>query len=138
MREARAIRTLLLRVQADRAKREADSAAANRHAWAEHCALGMMAEALGRPRLRPIAEPPRPASTPEPAAEEEEPRPDPVALADEYACTHPARARLIRRNGGLPARLTFGPPEDCVVRAIATGHMPTLLALDEEEKVGTG
>ena len=99
-----------------------------------------MAEALGRPRIPPMAEPPRPAPepAPAPAAEEQEPRPDPVALAEEYARIYPERARLIRRTGGLPAKLTFGPPEDYLVRALVTATTPALMALDEAAETGSG
>ena len=38
-------RGLLQRLQAGRHKREADSAATDRAAWTEHCAIGMMAGA---------------------------------------------------------------------------------------------
>ena len=53
MRQARAARSLLLRVQAERRKREADGVALGKAAWVEHCAIGLMALALGRaPRNR--------------------------------------------------------------------------------------
>src|SRR5205085_1532433 len=45
-RTAQSARSLLLRLQAERRKREADSAAADQAAWREHCAIGMMADAL--------------------------------------------------------------------------------------------
>ncbi len=46
MREAKSSLRLLLRLQAARQKVEADAAAAERAAWAEHASAGMMAEAL--------------------------------------------------------------------------------------------
>ncbi len=49
MREAKSSLRLLLRLQAARQKIEADAAAAERAAWAEHSAAGMMAEALSPP-----------------------------------------------------------------------------------------
>src|SRR4051794_20246133 len=50
MRQARGYRSLLMRVQAERRKLEADGAAAERGAWTEHCAVGFMAMALGGPQ----------------------------------------------------------------------------------------
>jgi hypothetical protein len=58
MRQARAARELLLRVQAERRAREADHAAADRAAWTEHCALGLMTDALGTAPPAATAEPP--------------------------------------------------------------------------------
>ncbi len=46
MREGKSSLRLLLRLQAARQKIEADAAAAERAAWVEHSAAGMMAEAL--------------------------------------------------------------------------------------------
>ena len=51
-RKAQSARSLLLRLQAERRKRQADNAAADQDAWTEHCAIGMMADALGTPRPR--------------------------------------------------------------------------------------
>ncbi len=129
MRQARGARSLLLRVQAVREKREADAAAADRAAWVEHCAIGLMAQALGRDALAPMAEPPAPAPEPVPDAE---PQPDPIAEAEHYAVIYPRRAALIRRLGRVPDKCSFGPPEDYVVRALVTGRTPALLALDEQ------
>jgi hypothetical protein len=129
MREARGARALLLRLQAVREKREADPAAADRAAWTEHCAIGLMAQALGGLEPAPVAEPPPPA--PEPASEEE-PQLDPVAEADQYATIYPLRAALIRATGGLPDKLDFGPPSPDLVQAIVTGTSPALRALDPE------
>jgi hypothetical protein len=64
MRQARAIRTLLLRVQAERRKLEADSAAANGAAWTEHSAIGLMTDALGVVEPAAMAEPPQPPPPP--------------------------------------------------------------------------
>jgi len=128
IREARGARSLLLRVQATREKREADPAAADRAAWTEHCAIGLMAEALGHTQSTPNAAP-QPAADPEPA---EEPEPDPIAAAEEYAVLYPERAALIRRLGRVPENASFAPPEDYLVRALVTGRTPALLALDHE------
>ncbi|HXA25349.1 MAG TPA: hypothetical protein VNW90_23960 [Acetobacteraceae bacterium] len=61
MRQARATRTLLLRVQAERRKLEADSAAADRAAWTEHCTIGQMTDARGGVQPAAVGEPPQPS-----------------------------------------------------------------------------
>jgi hypothetical protein len=128
-RQARGFRTLLLRVQAERRKRETDNAATDRAAWTEHCAIGLMADALGRAPLTVMVEPP-PATDP---VREAEPKADPqadiAAEADFYAAVHPQRAARIRGLGGLPAKLDFGPPSSEIVHAIVTGTSPALQAL---------
>ncbi len=126
MRQARAARELLLRVQAERRAREADHAAADRAAWTEHCAIGLMTDALGTPPPPPMAEPPPPP----PQQPTEEPAADPIAEAEQYAIIYPQRAARIRILGGLPQPLDFGPPSPELVQAIITGDTPTLRALD--------
>jgi hypothetical protein len=143
MRESRAARSLLMRVQLLRQKREADHTALDQAAWIEHCAINLMADALGRTALgrtppTPIAEPPPPAMSPPAAAmpamstpiAEPAPQPDPAAEAEQYAIIYPRRAALIRSLGGLPDRPDFGPPAPALVHAIVTGTSPTLRALD--------
>jgi hypothetical protein len=125
---------LLLRLQSLRRIMEADPAAADRAAWTEHCAAGLMAQAL------PGA--PRPAMPPPPLPAEPEPEPDPVpeaaaedllaAAAEEYAVIYPRRAALIRRAGRLPDKVSFGPPDQDMVRALLAGRSAALLALDRE------
>jgi hypothetical protein len=78
---------------------------------------------------------PVPAASPDP-----EPPPEPAAAApvdfaalteaEQYALLHPARARRIRAEGGLPARLDYGPPEPDVVHDLVHGTSPILRALD--------
>ncbi len=133
MRQARAFRSLLLRVQALRQKREADNATLDQATWIEHCAVSLMADALGRSPPAPVAEPPPvPAPRiPEPA-QADEPQADPTAAAEEYAVTYPQRAALIRRLGRVPDNPTFGPPDAVLVRALVTGRTATLLALDRQ------
>jgi hypothetical protein len=128
-RQARGFRTLLLRVQAERRKRETDNTATDRAAWTEYCAIGLMADALGRAPLPAMAEqPPAPAPM-----RETEPAPEPqadiAAEADYYAVVYPQRAARIRALGGLPAKLDFGPPSPELVHAIVTGTSPVLQAL---------
>lgn len=64
MRHAAGTRSLLLRVQAARRKRESRTAVCDQEAWTEHIALSRMAEALGRmdawprpPALPPLSAP---------------------------------------------------------------------------------
>jgi hypothetical protein len=127
MRQARATWSLLLRVQAERRKREADNAATDRAAWTEHCAIGLMAQALGRAAPDAMAEPPPPVPA---AVEDAMPNADPIAEAEHYAVVYPQRAALIRRFGRVPENVSFGPPEDYLVRALVTGRTAVLLALD--------
>jgi hypothetical protein len=128
-REARNLRALLLRVQASREKREKDAATADRAAWTEHCAIGLMANAMsGAPFVAmPEPSPQPPAAEP---AHDEKPRSGPIALAEEYARIYPERAALIRRHGGVPPNTKFGPPGDDVIHGVVTGQTPALLALD--------
>jgi hypothetical protein len=128
MRQARGARSLLLRVQAARQKREANRATCDQTAWIEHCAIGLMGDALGRFPPAPMAEP-----EPEPPAsvQEAEPEFERLSEAEQYALIHPRRAALIRSLGGLPEKCDFGRPEPAVVRDIVTGTSPILRALDD-------
>ena len=56
--------------------------------------------------------------------------------AEQYAVLYPNRARRIRAEGGLPARLDYGPPEPHIVDAIVNGSSPILRELDREPAVG--
>jgi hypothetical protein len=122
-RQAHGARSLLQRVQAERRKREADSRATDAAAWTEHCALGLMTDALDDAAPAAAADPPPPA---------EEPVVDLLAEAELYANIYPRRAALIRSLGGLPDPRDFGPPPPELVHVIVTGTTPTLLALDTE------
>jgi hypothetical protein len=133
MRQSQGALRLLLRLQAVRQQIEADGAALNRAEWTEHCAVGMMAQALPGVSRAPMAEPPPMPVEPDPEPmEEDEPAIDPIARAEEYARIYPQRAALIRRAGRLPDNVTFGPPEAFLVRALVNGRTPALLALDRE------
>jgi hypothetical protein len=57
MHQARGARSLLMRVQPARQKREANQATCDQAAWIEHCATGLMGAALSRfsPALRSSA-----------------------------------------------------------------------------------
>jgi hypothetical protein len=132
MRQARAFRSLLLRVQAARQKREADPAELGKAAWNEHCITGLMADALGR--LPPARAMPEPPAAPEPPPAEPAPEPkrefSDMTEVEQYAAIYPRRAALIRSLGGLPAKCDFGPPEPELVRAIVASTSPMLRELD--------
>ncbi len=71
MHQAQSALRLLLRMQAARQKLEANSEARDRAAWTEHCAIGLMAQALSpQPEPTKIVEPPAPPAS--------EPRPEPA------------------------------------------------------------
>ncbi len=158
MRQANSALRLVLRMQEARRKLEADHAARDRAAWAEHCALALMAEALGHPAKSgdfagcPLATPPAPAppATAEPLVPEPEPseaRPseapaepapaeagvDLVAAAERYAARYPERAAAIRRTRRLPSDVRyFVPSEAALASALIAAHTPALAALDRE------
>ena len=136
-RQARGFRAMLLRVQAERRKRETDNAAIDRAAWTEHCAIRLMADALGRAPLAVMVEPP---PAPDPVREAEPkaaPQAEIAAEADFYAAAYPQRAARIRVLGGLPAKLDFGPPSPELVHAIVTGTSPALQALSTTDHHAT-
>jgi hypothetical protein len=136
LRQAQSARRRLQSLQAERRQREADSAAADRAAWTEHCAIGLMADALGREPPAPVAEPPPVPEPPAPdpdLAPAEEPKPDLIKEAELYAAMYPRRAALIRRHGRVPDNISFGPPDDHLVPVLVHGRTPVLLALDRIE-----
>jgi hypothetical protein len=118
-RQAKALRVLLMRVQAERRNRTADDGALERTTQAEHAAIGHLAQAVAD--APPVA--PAPPSPAEPAA-------DMAAEADRYALAHRKRAALIRSLGRLPSRLDFGAMPPGLVQAIVTGTSAILRALD--------
>jgi len=129
LREARASGSLLLRLQAERRKREADTTAADQAAWTEHCAIGLMTRALADPPPPPAEASPPPPEPQVPAADDC--LPDDLAVeAERYAVIYPQRAAQIRALGRLPDHVTFGPPSPELVHAIVTGTTPALRALD--------
>ena len=144
MREVKSVLRLLLRLQEVRGKRDADNTACNRAARTEHCAIGLMAEALAAApaaaQARPaIAEPPAPESQskakPMSAAARRaalELAPDMIAAAERYAATYPERAAYIRRTGKMPPGDVryFDPPEATLAGALIGGRTPALAALD--------
>jgi hypothetical protein len=107
MRQARATRTLLLRVQAERRELEADSAAADRAAWTEHCTIGHMTDARGGVQPAAMGEPPQP-SPPAPQPPAEESAANPIAEAERYAVMYPQLAARIRALGNLSGTVMAG------------------------------
>ncbi len=102
-------------LQAERRQREADSAAADRAAWTEHCAIGLMADALGREPPAPIAEPPPVPQRRGSSSGGRGAAPDLIKEAELYAVMYPRRAALIRRHGRVPDNVSWGPPDDYLV-----------------------
>ncbi len=122
MRQAQSAVRLLLRMQAARQKTEANSEARDRAAWTEHCAIGLMAQALlRRPAPAPIAEPaPPPAPEPQPEPEPaQQPQPAPLVAAQNNKAISPRRADLLR----LMERLS-GPPDDDLLQSLITALLP--------------
>jgi hypothetical protein len=78
---------------------------------------------------------PEPAPAPVEPAEVavDPPQVDFAALteAEQYALLYPDRARGIRAERGLPARLDYGPPEPDIVHDLVNGTSPILRALDQ-------
>ena len=130
-RQSQSALRLLLRLQATRQKTEANPAAAERAAWTEHCAIGLMAQALpGALSATAPEPPPPPPSTAEPPRDDE-PRPDPIAEAEQYAQHHHKRAALIRKLRRLPHKINVGYIHPAVLHALITGTTPVLQALDK-------
>ena len=106
--QARGFRSLLLRVQAARQKREANATTLDKAAWIEHCAIGLLAQALGRAPPPPIAEP-KPPPMPDPQPDEGPPPPDLQGRAIRDHLPSPRRAdpRLPRPAAPLRLRPTL-------------------------------
>ena len=122
MRQSQSALRSLQRMQAIRIQRDKDEAAAEAAAMAEHIPASSMTA-----RLTPPAAEPEPEidPTPPPAAEIPQAEPPAGPDAELYAVLYPQRAALIRRHGGVPPNVTFGPPDEDMVRA--------LLATDKRE-----
>jgi hypothetical protein len=88
MRQSQGALRLLLRMQAARQKTEANAEARDRAAWAEHCALNLMTEALSPPKA-PSLSGSRLGEAATPAEEKTAPTADP---ADHRAHFHLSRA----------------------------------------------
>jgi hypothetical protein len=121
-RQSQSALRLLLRLQATRHKTEADPAAAERAAWTEHCAIGLMAQ---------------PAPAQSASAQPAPPPPNPIAEAEHYALHHRKRAVLIRHLRRLPRKINVGYIHPAVVQALITGTTPVLQALDKNPPAPT-
>ena len=106
----------LLRLQATRLKRDSKPETAAAAEWAEHIATQAMAAALtpgARQTETPATNPPEEVDTP---AEGE------LSEVQLYEAIYPERAALIRRHGGVPSNVSFGPPEEEMVQALLAGR----------------
>jgi hypothetical protein len=144
-RQATGQLNLLLRLQKERHKLEKDGRALNRAAWAEHCAIGMMTDALaennspspcgtgsaGEDRQTATPCDQTPSHDTMPTAEPPAPEPAPLTEAQSYAVLYPDRAALIRRLGYVPHDVTFDPPDHDLVQALLAAQDPVLTKLDE-------
>ena len=128
-REAHGARAQLMRIQAERRKREADNATRDQAAWIEHCAIGLMMQA--QPGAAPVVmpDPPPPPPRPRTGAGRRTPhrpgrRGRPVRDHVSAACrAHPCPGRP-----AAAARFRRASAE--LVRAIIAGDSPGLRALD--------
>ena len=123
MRTANAARSLLLRVQAARHKREAIQATRDQDAWTITRRRGPPAR---RRRPAPTAPPPPPPAT------DDDDRFARYDAAEQYALLYPRRAAEIRAYGGVPPTATYGPPEPETVRALIASTSPILQQIDQE------
>ena len=131
MRTANAARSMLLRVQSARHKREAIPAACNQDAWTIHATQAFLLAADGQqvPEPQPLFVPQEPEPVPT------SPDDDPITRYDEaehYALTYPNRAAEIRAHGGVPSTAHYGHPEAKLVQEIIASTSPILRQLDEE------
>jgi len=127
MRSANSARSLLLRVQAARHKREADPAVCNQAAWTEHCALGLMTNALDEAAPAPTAPPPEPVPAAQPERDDTSRQ---LTEAERYALRYPQQAAQIRATGRQPDDCDELPP--ALVQGIITSISPILLKLDRQ------
>jgi hypothetical protein len=125
-REARGFGGLLMRVQAERHKREARDLTREVDARTEYSTHGLLTLSQDglpprAPRAAPsVAEPPPPPLTPEEAAEAE--RQEVLKRrASRYAILHTVQVKRIRKHGGLPPDCDFEPPDPELLHAIVTG-----------------
>jgi hypothetical protein len=110
-RQSQAATRTLLRLQEAREKRDSNPKSADTVAWVQHIATSHMTD----DRV-----PPEPHDEPEPY-EEPVPEEDLRAEVAHYEAIYPERAALIRRHGGVPHNVTFGPPEPHIVEALLAG-----------------
>ena len=85
---------------------------------------------MPEPAPSPAPEPAAPAIAPADAAPAARAFED-LTEVEQYALMYPERAARIRAERGLPARLTFPPPEPDIVEGLVIGTSPILRALDD-------
>ena len=144
MRQSQSAIRSLQQMQAIRIKRDSNEAAAAAAAMAEHIAASSMTTRLTGPMAAPEPPPPEPLIEPpliEPAPPPEVDQPEVRTTeaaspdspdAEMYAVLYPQRAALIRRHGGVPPDVTFGPPDEAMVRALLESRSPLVRALDAD------
>ena len=118
-REERGYRSLLLRLQRVREKREANDKTREAAAWTEFCVAGLVTQAMAEVPAEEIVA----ADTAKREARLE-------AAADRYAVVHPRRAQVIRRARGVPEGCGFGAPGPTLLRAIVSGDSQALREAD--------
>ncbi len=123
MRTANAARSLLLRVQTARRKRDSVPAAREQDAWTIHATEGLLLAADGHA----TAAPPPPQ-----AADDDDEKFARYDAAEQYALIYPRRAAEIRACGGVPPTATYGLPEPDTVRALIASTSPILQQIDQE------
>ena len=106
-----ALRTLL-RLQATRLKRDAQPESADAAVWAEH----IVAQALTAALTGGVPE--SDTAVPSPPEEPNAPVEAELSEVQLYEAIYPERAALIRHHGGVPANVSFGPPEPEMVQAL--------------------
>jgi hypothetical protein len=132
MRTANAARSLLLRVQAARRKRDSVQATCEQDAWTIHATEGLLLAADGQPLTRPPAKPQAEPEPPPPPVTGGDDRFARYDAAEQYALLHPRRAAEIRAYGGVPPTATYGPPEPEIVLALISSTSPILQQIDQE------
>ena len=121
MRTANAARSLLLRVQAARRKREAIPATCDQDAWTIHATEGLLLAADGHA-----------TAAPPPPATHDDDRFARYDAAEQYALMYPSRAAEIRACGGVPPTAPYGPPEPETAQALIASTSPLLQQIDQE------
>ena len=148
LRQSNAKMALLLRMQAERRKREATPKSAMLSDYVERNVTYLMSATLGcadatppptapqpepdperTPGVDPGASPPSPEQPKSPASASE-PR---LTEGEYYAAVHPRRAKAIREYGGMPPHERFGPPPRAVINELLRSTSPRILAVDEAE-----
>ena len=132
MRTANAARSLLLRVQSARRKREAVPALCTSDDWTIHATEGLLAAAAAGGPVPEPPPPPPPAEPPPPAASDADAKFASYDEAEQYALIYPNRAAEIRAHGGVPPTARYGPPDAQLVAQLIASASPILQQIDKE------